>query len=202
MYIYTHVYIYNVYIYAYIHIIWNDHVCVWKQLVFMRGEKSLDWFSFVSKRKQAGSHGSIHQSVANKATDVWRGYAVWSTARTCTRCLYCWFLFLFIIHLNKPRNALLPCQDVFLGPRRWQPQHHNLNIKLSYSVRRAWLWFQVSTGGKSAWHPLRGSWGIGCLNLTRVPRMAQWTVWILVEEQRLYMFIMGMLFPKVIFATS
>ena len=33
--------------------------------------------------KQAGGHGSIHQSVANEATDVWRGYAVWSTARTC-----------------------------------------------------------------------------------------------------------------------
>ena len=32
----------------------------------------------------AGGHGSIHQSVANEATDVWRGYAVWSTARTCT----------------------------------------------------------------------------------------------------------------------
>ena len=31
----------------------------------------------------AGGHGSIHQSVANEATDVWRGYAVWSTARTC-----------------------------------------------------------------------------------------------------------------------
>ena len=34
-------------------------------------------------RSTAGGHGSIHQSVANEATDVWRGYAVWSTARTC-----------------------------------------------------------------------------------------------------------------------
>ena len=31
----------------------------------------------------AGGHSSIHQSVANEATGVWRGYAVWSTARTC-----------------------------------------------------------------------------------------------------------------------
>ena len=36
-------------------------------------------------RSTAGGHGSIHQSVANEATDVWRGYAVWSTARTCYR---------------------------------------------------------------------------------------------------------------------
>ena len=27
-------------------------------------------------RSTAGGHGSIHQSVANEATDVWRGYAV------------------------------------------------------------------------------------------------------------------------------
>ena len=27
-------------------------------------------------RSTVGGHGSIHQSVANEATDVWRGYAV------------------------------------------------------------------------------------------------------------------------------
>ena len=32
---------------------------------------------------KAGGHGSTHQSVANEATDVWRGYAVLSTARSC-----------------------------------------------------------------------------------------------------------------------
>ena len=43
-------------------------------------------------RSTAGGHGSIHQSVANEATDVWRGYAVWSTARTCYR-----FFFMFSV---------------------------------------------------------------------------------------------------------
>ena len=38
---------------------------------------------FFGDFKQAGGHGSIHQSVANEATDVWKGHAVWSTARTC-----------------------------------------------------------------------------------------------------------------------
>ena len=41
-------------------------------------------------RSTAGGHGSIHQSVANEATDVWRGYAVWSTARTCYRWGQVW----------------------------------------------------------------------------------------------------------------
>ena len=33
--------------------------------------------------KSAGGHGSTHQSVANEAIDVWRGYAAWLIARTC-----------------------------------------------------------------------------------------------------------------------
>ena len=52
-----------------------DCVC---QPLFQRGT---NYSSF--QHNTAGSHGSIHQSVANEATDVWRGYAVWSTARTC-----------------------------------------------------------------------------------------------------------------------
>ena len=41
-------------------------------------------------RFTAGGHGSIHQSVANEAIDVWRGYAIWSTARTCYRRIQAW----------------------------------------------------------------------------------------------------------------
>ena len=54
-------------------------VCVWniwkdvKHYLFVPSGPSVD----------AGGHGSIHQSVANEANDVWRGCAVWSTAPTC-----------------------------------------------------------------------------------------------------------------------
>ena len=54
---------------------------------------TLAWLSFCTCaifRFTAGGHGSIHQSVANEATDVWRGYAVWSTARTCYRRIQAW----------------------------------------------------------------------------------------------------------------
>ena len=73
--------------------------CVCESCYHMQAETHIHTYFNPWSESRAGdlliclSHGSIHQSVANEATDVWRGYAVWSTARTCES--NCWFLFLY-----------------------------------------------------------------------------------------------------------
>ena len=66
-------------------------VCVCESCYHMQAQTHIHTYFNPWSESRAGGHGSIHQSVANEATDVWRGYAVWSTARTCES--NCWFLF-------------------------------------------------------------------------------------------------------------
>ena len=68
-------------------------VCVCESCYHMQAQTHIHTYFNPWSESRAGGHGSIHQSVANEATDVWRGYAVWSTARTCES--NCWFLFLY-----------------------------------------------------------------------------------------------------------